>query len=50
MDNDLYLKDKEAYFRRLDSVVRAAEEQGIGLIPSLFWNLATVPEHGRGAA
>ena len=43
-DNDLYLKDKEAYFRRMDIVVRAAEEQGIGLIPSLFWNLSTVPD------
>ena len=44
VDNDLYLKDKEAYFRRLDRVIRAAEEQGVGLIPSLFWNLATVPD------
>ncbi|MGO9108700.1 MAG: cellulase family glycosylhydrolase [Thermoguttaceae bacterium] len=44
IDNDLYLKDKEAYFRRLDSVVRAAEEEHLGLIPSLFWYLPTVPD------
>lgn len=44
VDNDLYLKDKEAYFRRMNIVVRAAEEEDIGLIPSLFWNLATVSD------
>ena len=44
VDNDLYLQDKEAYFRRLDSVVRAAEEERVGLIPSLFWHLPTVPD------
>lgn len=44
VDNDLYLKDKESYFRRLDSVVRAAQEEHVGLIPSLFWTLSTVPD------
>jgi hypothetical protein len=44
VENDLYLKDKEAYFRRLDSVVRAAEEEHVGLIPSLFWHLPTVSD------
>ena len=43
-DNDLYFSDKDAYFRRLDGVVRAAETNGIGLVPSLFWNLATWPD------
>jgi len=43
-DNDLYLRDKEAYFRRLDGVVRAAEAEHVGLIPSLFWHLPTVPD------
>lgn len=32
-----YLDDKEAHFAAMDRVVRAAEEAGIGLIPSLFW-------------
>lgn len=38
-----YLDDKEDYFRRLDKVVRTAEESGVGLIPSLFWCDTTVP-------
>jgi hypothetical protein len=42
--NRLYFEDKEDYFHRLDGVVRAAEEFGIGLIPSLFWNSSTVPD------
>jgi hypothetical protein len=40
----LYRTDRADYFRRLDAVVGAAEKQGIGLIPSLFWNLACVPD------
>lgn len=43
-DWDLYLNDKPAYFARLDAVVRSAETNNIGLIPSLFWNMATVPD------
>ncbi len=41
---DLYLKDHPEYFRRMDQVVRCAEQHHIGLIPSLFWRLATVSE------
>lgn len=44
VDWDLYLQDKDTYFSHLDQVVRAAEENDIGLIPSLFWNMATVPD------
>ncbi len=40
----LYRADKEAYFQRLDRVIRSAEEHGVGLIPSLFWYLSTVPD------
>jgi hypothetical protein len=40
----LYLQDRKEYFRRMDLVVRAAEENHIGLIPSLFWRLATISE------
>ena len=43
-DMKLYQKDREAYFRLMDGVVRAAETNGIGLIPSLFWYNATVPD------
>jgi len=43
-DWELYLKDKERYFTLFDGVVRAAEEHGVGLIPSLFWYSATVPD------
>ena len=40
----LYLEDKEAHLRLLDDVVKAAEEAEIGLIPSLFWFDACVPD------
>jgi len=44
VDWDLYLRDKEAYFKLLDGVVKSAETAGIGLIPSLFWHMSTVPD------
>ena len=43
-DWDLYKKDKEAYFARLDGVIKAAEERNLGLIPSLFWWSQCVPD------
>ena len=43
-DYKLYLTDKPRYFQLLDGVVRAAEASRIGLIPSLFWYSATVPD------
>lgn len=43
-DYALYKSDKETYFRLLDSVVKAAEEYKVGLIPSLFWCSSTVPD------
>lgn len=39
----LYTEQKDEYFRRMDLVFRAAEKEGIGLIPSLFWSL-NIPE------
>lgn len=39
-----YVEDKDNYFQRLDKVVDAAEEAGVGLIPSLFWFYAGVPD------
>lgn len=41
-DARLYLDDKAEFFRRFDLIVRAAGQNGVGLIPSLFWNQATV--------
>ena len=40
----LYKSDPNAYLRRLDGVMRSAEKHGIGIVPSLFWNLSTVPD------
>jgi hypothetical protein len=40
----LYLTNRAAFFDRLDRVVRAAEANHIGLIPSLFWHLPTVAD------
>ena len=44
VDMRLYVDDKEAYLTLLDDVVRAAEEHHVGLIPSLFWYNACVPD------
>ncbi len=44
VDLKRYREDPEEYFARLDRVVKAAEARGIGLIPSLFWTLSTVPD------
>jgi len=43
-DMRLYQQDKAAYFRLLDGVVQSAEKHNVGLIMSLFWNSATVPD------
>ena len=40
----LYVEDPEEYLRRFDVLVKHAEEQGIGLIPSLFWFVVTMPD------
>lgn len=43
-ENDLYRRDKQAYFKLMDGVVKSAEENGIGLIPSFFFCYSTVPD------
>lgn len=43
-NQQLYLTNRPEFFRRMDQVVRSAEQNHIGLIPSLFWRLATVSE------
>lgn len=42
-DYQLYLQDKETYFKLLDGVVQAAEESNVGLIANLFWSNSAVP-------
>lgn len=44
VDMRLYFDDKEKYFSLLDNVVAAAEAHEVGLIPSLFWHSACVPD------
>ena len=43
-DMKLYRDDRAEYFRRLDGVVHSAQKHGLGLIPSLFWHYACVPD------
>jgi hypothetical protein len=43
-DLKLYSEDRDGYFKLMDRVFRAAETNGVGLIPSLFWNYSTVPD------
>ena len=44
VENKLYFSDKKTYFKLLDDVVKTAEKYNVGLIPSLFWYFATVPD------
>lgn len=44
VDNELYFKDKQAYYKLMDGVVKSAEENGVGLIPCFFLYYATVPD------
>ena len=44
VDMQLYRENPARYFELLDGVVRAAERHHVGLIPSLFWSLPTVPD------
>ena len=39
-----YEERREVYLGVLDEIVAAAEESGIGLIPSLFWHTSAVPD------
>jgi hypothetical protein len=44
LEMKLYQENRAEYFRRLDGVVKSAETHGIGLVPSLFWYYACVPD------
>ncbi|MDB6040972.1 MAG: hypothetical protein JWM99_4813, partial [Verrucomicrobiales bacterium] len=40
----LYRTNRTQYFAQFDALVKSAEKNRIGLIPSLFWLLSTVPD------
>ena len=42
---ELYAKNPEEYFRRMDLIVKQAEKQQLGLIPSLFWYVVAVSDY-----
>jgi hypothetical protein len=44
VENRLYFEDKDEYLRRFATVVSIAEENGLGLLPSLFWHTATATD------
>ncbi|HLX60265.1 MAG TPA: cellulase family glycosylhydrolase [Planctomycetota bacterium] len=43
-DMKLFQEDRAEYFRRLSGVVKSAEKHGVGLMPSLFWDRACIPD------
>ena len=44
VDWGLYQTNRPEYFARLDALVKLAEREGIGLIPSLFWHQPAIPD------
>lgn len=42
---DYLVKDSVAYWNNMDAIVRRAEKEGIGLIPSFFWSIPAVPDY-----
>ena len=44
VDWTLYQKDKNAFFKAFDELVKDAEARKIGLVPVLFWFFSTVPD------
>lgn len=44
VDWQRYREEPARYFALMDGVVHAAEESGIGLVPSLFWWSACIPD------
>ena len=43
-DWKIFLDQREEFFRRLDSMVQAAERANVGLIPSFFWSFMSFPD------
>jgi hypothetical protein len=44
VDWRIFLDQRAEFFRRLDSVVQAAEQANVGLIPSFFWSFMGFPD------
>jgi len=44
-DWDYVIKKEDRYFEALDSLADKAEELGIGLIPSFFWNQMSLSDY-----
>ena len=44
VDWELYQTNRSEHFARLDTVVKLAERERIGLIPSLFWHQPTISD------
>ncbi|AQQ72239.1 Endo-beta-mannanase [Limihaloglobus sulfuriphilus] len=44
VDMQMYFDDKTRYLRTMDRIVNTAEENGVGLIPSLFWTHYTIAD------
>ncbi len=42
-NNALYESNKTEYFNRLDKVVESAENHGVGVVMTIFWNVWTTP-------
>ena len=40
----LFFSDKSRWLGRREAVVESAEKHGVGLIPSMFWRLQTIPD------
>lgn len=48
----LYLSDEPTWWAILNNIFRVAQEEGVGLVPSMFWRPATIPDlmlyrHGK---
>lgn len=43
-DVNRYLNNKEEFYKKFDRFIADAEKYKIGLIPSFFWNYATIPD------
>lgn len=41
---DTYFTDKESYYKVMDAIVKKAEKDSVGLIPSLFWYVSAIPD------
>lgn len=43
-DFGLYLRNREAYFRIIEDFLDEAEKRGLGVVATVVWNYATIPD------